>query len=104
MSHKIPAASNEALKSFLNNHSEWKTDEKKLFCEFKFKDFVSAFSFMTAAALWAEKTDHHPEWFNVYNKVKVWLITHDCEVTGGGITQLDLDLATMMSADFQRWK
>lgn len=59
---------------------------------FKFADFKSAFAFMTASALKAEQMDHHPEWFNVYNRVRVDLATHDA----GGITTWDIELA----ADF----
>ena len=62
-----------------------------------FKDFTSAFSWMTRIALIAEKMDHHPEWFNVYNKVKVTLTTHDAN----GITQLDIDLAKVMNKTFK---
>lgn len=61
--------------------------------EFIFKDFQSAFAWMTRMALLAEKMDHHPEWFNVYNKVNVTLTTHDA----GGITQLDINLAKAMN-------
>ena len=56
---------------------------------FKFSDFKQAFSFMTMIALKAEQMDHHPEWENVYNKVKITLTTHDV----GGLSKLDLDLA-----------
>jgi 4a-hydroxytetrahydrobiopterin dehydratase len=59
---------------------------------FKFKDFNAAFGFMTRAALAAEKLDHHPEWFNVYNRVEVLLATHDAE----GVTDLDVTLARTM--------
>ena len=59
---------------------------------FKFKDFMQAFGWMTAMAIYAEKKDHHPEWFNVYNKVNVTLSTHDA----GGITELDIKLAKEM--------
>lgn len=59
---------------------------------FAFKTFSEAFGFMTRAALAAEKLDHHPEWFNVYNKVDVRLTTHDA----GGLTGLDFDLARRM--------
>ena len=59
---------------------------------FKFKDFNAAFGFMSRAALHAEKHDHHPEWFNVYNRVDVTLATHDA----GGVTQKDIDLARFM--------
>jgi 4a-hydroxytetrahydrobiopterin dehydratase len=60
---------------------------------FKFNDFSAAFGFMTRTALVAEKMDHHPEWFNVYNKVDVILATH----SAGGITALDIDLARAMN-------
>lgn len=60
--------------------------------EFRFKDFNAAFAFMTRVALHAEKHDHHPEWFNVYNRVEVTLATHDA----GGVTEKDLALAKFM--------
>ena len=60
--------------------------------KFTFKDFNQAFGFMTRAALVAEKMDHHPEWFNVYNSVDVTLATHDA----GGVTELDIKLAAEM--------
>ena len=56
---------------------------------FKFSDFKQAFSFMTTVALKAEQMGHHPEWENVYNKVKITLTTHDI----GGLSKLDYDLA-----------
>lgn len=59
---------------------------------FTFKTFRKAFAFMTEAALSAEKMNHHPEWFNVYNRVEVTLTTHDA----GGVTELDLKLARAM--------
>ncbi len=61
---------------------------------FVFKDFNEAFGFMTRAALVAEKRDHHPEWRNVYKTVEVVLATHDA----GGVTALDIGLATTMNA------
>ncbi len=60
---------------------------------FEFKDFNRAFAFMTRTALLAEKMDHHPEWFNVYNKVEVTLSTHDA----GGVTDSDVKMAHAMS-------
>ena len=60
--------------------------------EFRFEDFNAAFAFMTRAALHAEKHDHHPEWFNVYNRVAVTLATHDA----GGVTEKDVALAKFM--------
>ena len=62
--------------------------------KFAFKDFNAAFAFMTRSALLADKMDHHPEWFNVYNKVEVTLSTHDA----GGVTQNDIDMAVAMDA------
>ena len=59
---------------------------------YTFADFNAAFGFMARAALVAEKLDHHPEWFNVYNRVEVTLATHDA----GGVTQRDVELAQTM--------
>ena len=60
---------------------------------FVFKDFGEAFGFMARSALVAEKINHHPEWFNVWNRVDVTLNTHDA----GGVTELDLKMATAMN-------
>ena len=72
--------------------SGWAVVNAKLRREFKFDDFVSAFGFMTRSALVAEKMDHHPEWFNVYSRVVVDLMTHDAD----GLTKLDFALARAM--------
>ncbi|MBS28849.1 MAG: 4a-hydroxytetrahydrobiopterin dehydratase [Alphaproteobacteria bacterium] len=61
---------------------------------FQFDDFNAAFSFMSRAALKAEAMNHHPEWFNVWNRVEVTLSTHDA----GGLTALDIELAAFMDA------
>jgi 4a-hydroxytetrahydrobiopterin dehydratase len=61
---------------------------------FRFADFSAAFGFMARAALVAEKLDHHPEWFNVYDRVEVTLATHDA----GGVTERDVALAEAMNA------
>ena len=71
----------------------WSVVDAVLRRKFEFRDFASAFGFMTSCALVAEKMDHHPEWFNVYNRVEVDLTTHDA----GGITTLDLELARAMN-------
>ncbi len=71
----------------------WTVEDGKLSREFRFGDFIEAFSFMTACAIKAEKMNHHPEWFNVYHKVKVQLTTHDA----GGITAKDFTLAEFMN-------
>ena len=60
--------------------------------EFRFKDFNAAFGFMARVAMQAERMDHHPEWFNVYNRVDVTLSTHDA----GGLTERDVKLARFM--------
>ena len=75
----------------------WMHEDDKLYREFGFADFSRAFGFMAAAAIQAQAMNHHPEWFNVYATVKVWLTTHDA----GGITQRDLDLAAVMNALFK---
>ena len=67
----------------------WEIKDQKLHKEFRFKNFARAFGFMTSVAICAEKSDHHPEWFNVYNKVDIYLTTHEFN----GITQRDFDLA-----------
>lgn len=67
----------------------WQFIDKGIEKEFQFKNFIEAFGFMSKVALYAEKANHHPEWSNVYNKVKIRLSTHDA----GGFTQKDVDLA-----------
>ena len=68
----------------------WKEQENKLYKKFEFKDFSEAFAFMTRVALAAEKMDHHPLWTNVYNKVEIWLNTHDA---GDVVTDKDRKLS-----------
>ncbi|KAM3835675.1 pterin-4-alpha-carbinolamine dehydratase isoform 1-T1 [Vipera latastei] len=63
-----------------------------IYKEFHFKDFNRAFGFMTRVALQAEKLDHHPEWFNVYNKVHITLSTHEC----AGLSERDINLASFI--------
>ena len=74
--------------------SDWKVVEAKLHREFKFPNFVEAFAFMTKVAIVAEKMDHHPELFNVYNRVVIDLATHDVD----GISTLDIELAKKINA------
>lgn len=80
------------LEKALGELSNWSIQTKKLHRQFQFPSFVEAFGFMSSVALVAESMGHHPEWFNVYNKVTVDLTTHDA----GGITNLDIDLAKRM--------
>ena len=69
----------------LRDLQPWRIESGKLHREYRFADFVTAFGFMTAAALVAESMNHHPEWFNVYGTVRVDLTTHDA----GGLTMFD---------------
>lgn len=80
----------------LNVLTGWREerDGNALFKEFTFGDFNEAFGFMTRVALVAEKMDHHPEWFNVYNRVEVTLTTHDA----GGVTTRDIKMAQFMES------
>ncbi|MDE3185735.1 MAG: 4a-hydroxytetrahydrobiopterin dehydratase [Bacteroidota bacterium] len=71
----------------------WEEKNNKLYKKFEFKNFSEAFSFMTRVALAAEKMDHHPKWTNEYNKVDIWLSTHDA---GDIITEKDKKLATII--------
>ena len=77
------------LKPLLANEWTMEVGRDALRKEFKFTDFVNAFGFMTSAAIWAEKWNHHPEWSNVYNRVEVVLITHEVD----GLSELDVKLA-----------
>ena len=71
---------------------QWTSKAGKLHRELLLADFVAAFGFMARCALVAEKLDHHPEWFNVYNRVTIDLSTHDA----GGVTAKDFELAAAM--------
>ena len=84
----------EALAPLLANGWAMVESRDAIAKTFVFANFVEAFGFMAQAALWAEKLDHHPEWSNVYKTVEVLLTTHD----PGGLTGLDVELATRMDA------
>ncbi len=77
------------LDSFIEKNPSWIIDNKAIKKEFKFENFIEAFGFMSKVALLSEKIDHHPDWQNIYNKVKINLTTHD----KGGITTNDIKLA-----------
>lgn len=77
------------IKQGLAGVAGWSIDDGKLFREFTFPRFIEAFGFMASVATVAEKLDHHPEWFNVYNRVKIHLTTHEAD----GITENDFSLA-----------
>ncbi|NND83082.1 MAG: 4a-hydroxytetrahydrobiopterin dehydratase [Gammaproteobacteria bacterium] len=74
--------------------SPWQIRDAKLCKQFKFANFSRAFGFMSSVALLAERADHHPEWFNVYNRVEIELTTHEAD----GISHRDFDLATKIEA------
>jgi len=84
----------EDLRTALKRLPDWRLADGReaIVRRYQFVDFDAAFAFMTRVALLAAKTDHHPEWFNVYNKIDVTLATHDA----GGVTQKDIDLAMAM--------
>lgn len=72
----------------------WSIVNEKLHKEFQFESFNQAFGFMTRAAMEIEKMNHHPEWFNVYNRITIELTTHDA----GGITKNDITLARILNS------
>jgi 4a-hydroxytetrahydrobiopterin dehydratase len=92
----VERLSTEARKGALKGLSGWaETSGREAIARtFTFKDFNEAFGFMSRAALVAEKSDHHPEWRNVYKTVEVVLATHDA----GGVTVRDIELAKAMDA------
>tara|TARA_Y100001968_G_scaffold269848_1_gene260782 strand:+ start:334 stop:621 length:288 start_codon:yes stop_codon:yes gene_type:complete len=77
------------LNYFIEKNPSWILDKNTIKKEFKFDNFIDAFGFMSKVALLSEKMDHHPNWQNIYNKVKIELTTHD----KGGITINDIKLA-----------
>ena len=89
---RIPLTREEITTS-LSGLTGWELseDHKSIRKDFKFRDFNAAFAFMTRIALAAEKLDHHPEWFNVYNKVEITLTTHSAK----GLTMLDIRMAQL---------
>lgn len=90
------ATLSQDIESFTKKNKDWRFHRVKgrpvLTRSYRFSDFNTAFGFMTSVALKAEQMNHHPEWFNVYNQLDVTLTTHDA----GGVTALDLALATFM--------
>jgi 4a-hydroxytetrahydrobiopterin dehydratase len=89
VSEKGRRLDSQEIEAALKSLGGWRVEGGKLHREYRFADFVEAFGFLAAAALVAERKNHHPEWFNVYSTVRIDLTTHDA----GGITAKDLDLA-----------
>ncbi len=88
-----PVLSTDDLNTALTQLPGWSVKDGKLHRQFQFGSFVEAFGFMSSVALVAEAMNHHPEWFNVYNRVTIDLITHD----SSGITTKDVELAKRAS-------
>jgi 4a-hydroxytetrahydrobiopterin dehydratase len=90
----VPRLSQADLDALLAELPGWtlREDGKAITRTFKFADFNQAFGFMTRVALHADKHDHHPEWFNVYNRVEMTLTTHDAD----GLSQRDADMARVI--------
>jgi 4a-hydroxytetrahydrobiopterin dehydratase len=86
---KVEKLSQEEIAAGMKSLSSWTIENGKLHKEFKFNNFIEAFGFMSRVALIAEGMNHHPEWFNVWNKVIMDLTTHDV----GGISTLDIEFA-----------
>jgi 4a-hydroxytetrahydrobiopterin dehydratase len=93
MAEKLTGAARTAALGALSGWSEL-PGRDAIAKSFKFADFNAAFAFMTRVALKAEAMDHHPEWFNVYNKVDIVLSTHDA----GGLSALDVEMAKFIDA------
>lgn len=91
----------QATRVLLGMLPHWRLDEPRgaITRQFVFADFAQAFAFMTELAIVAEKRNHHPEWFNVYNRVDITLTTHDV----GGLSQRDIDLARYADEAFARF-
>ena len=85
--------SSDEIKSELSKLEGWKIINGKLTKSFEFNNFIEAFGFMTKVAIETEKMNHHPEWFNIYNQLKIDLVTHDVN----GISNFDIKLANAIN-------
>ena len=90
----IKKLSREVIEQKLAKLTNWTLNEHKLYRHFVFANFIEAFGFMSKVALLAETMNHHPEWFNVYSRVDIYLTTHDA----GGISERDFTLASQIDS------
>ncbi|MCC6350022.1 MAG: 4a-hydroxytetrahydrobiopterin dehydratase [Candidatus Eisenbacteria bacterium] len=95
----VPKLTPEQIEQELAGLPQWRFEAGRIEREYRFRDFVEAFAFMTAAALRIQEMDHHPEWSNVYGTVRVGLVTHDA----GGVSARDIELARKLEALASRW-
>lgn len=95
----VPELTPDEITALLAQHPDWASarDGKAIERTFRFKDFSEAWGFMSRVALLAETQDHHPEWFNVYNRVEVTLTTHDAGASGG-LSARDAKMAAAIDA------
>jgi 4a-hydroxytetrahydrobiopterin dehydratase len=89
---RVEKLSETAIGQELESLPGWERVGDKIHRVYKFKDFVEAFGFMSRVSLLAERMNHHPEWSNVYNRLEVYLTTHDA----GGLSERDFELARQM--------
>lgn len=96
---RLSAAERQTLLQPLLAANKWSLIEGRdaIQRKFQFKNFNEAFGFMTRIALYADKADHHPEWFNVYNRVEITWSTHDCQ----GLSKRDVDAANFCDSIYQ---
>lgn len=96
--------SNDEVNSAISKLQDWKVKEtptrNEIGKSFQFNDFIECFGFMTKIALIAESSAHHPEWFNVYNRLTITLSTHDC----GGLSDKDFTLASRIDSEYSKIK
>lgn len=97
----VPRLTDSERDQFLTDHSDWSLAREGSAVErtFKFGNFSEAWGFMSRVALLADSHDHHPEWFNVYNRVEITLTTHDADPdNGGALSQRDVKLVEAIDA------
>ncbi len=91
---------NDEVVAYVTQHlPKWNIEDLYISRNLKFKSFTEAFAFMTAMAIECEKMDHHPEWYNSYNKVNIRLTTHSAD----GLTMLDMRLASVAELLYQKF-